>query len=315
MVYTVTLNPALDCYLAAQALRPGEINRYDGIRFLPGGKGVNVSLMLSALGDETSVLGIAAGFTGRALADMLRRAGCHSSFHFLKEGYTRLNLKLSAGGQPETALNGAGPAVGPEDLELLEQQLADVLRPGDFLVLSGSVPPSLPADTYLRLAKSAPQGARVVLDTCGPALKEGVAARPFLVKPNLEELGELFGVDISGERMGIQYAKKLHRMGARNVLASMGAGGAFLLMEDGTVLRRAALPGREVSSVGAGDSLVAGVLHGWLLTAGWPAALDWGVAAGAATAFTQGLAGPGDVWKLYQRHFAPAGKGEPPGRS
>lgn len=303
MVYTVTLNPALDCYLAPETFCIGQINRYGASRFLPGGKGVNVSLMLSSLGGSTSALGIAAGFTGKALADMLEQAGCHTSFLFLKQGLTRLNLKLSPAGQPETALNGAGPALDETTLEQLEQLVATLLRPGDMLVLSGSLPQGLPVDTYARLAKAAPQGTGLVLDASGPALLAGLQAQPFLVKPNLEELGELFRVRLTGEEDSLPYARKLRRRGARNVLVSMGGQGAFLLTAQGKVLRRPALPGKEVSSVGAGDSMVAGFLHGWLQTRNLSAALDWGVSAGAATAFTQGLAEAGQVRQLYARHF------------
>lgn len=302
MVCTVTLNPALDCYLAPTELVPGEVNRYGELRFLPGGKGVNVSLLLHSLGDDTVAMGIAAGFTGRELEEMLKQAGCRCIFFYLPQGHTRLNLKIEPKGRPETALNGAGPDIPEETLVQLEQRLAAVLREGDFLVLSGSLPPCLPPDTYARLARTVPRHVKVILDTSGPALEAGLSVKPFLVKPNLEELSALLGHPLGEEREILQGAKRLRRMGARNVLVSMGQRGALLVTEEGKSIRREALPGREVSSVGAGDSMVAGFLHGWLGSGQMETALDWGLAAGAATAFQQGIAGAEEAERLYRNN-------------
>ncbi len=301
MVYTVTLNPALDCFITPAAFAPGQINRYESPVFLPGGKGINVSLLLHSLGVETAALGIAAGFTGRQLAAMLEQQGCPASFLFLEQGLTRLNLKLLPENGEETALNGSGPPIPSDTLDQLEQQLAVLLRAGDFLVLSGSLPGSLPADTYLRLAKAVPPGVRTILDTSGKALELGLQAKPFLIKPNLEELEELFGLKLRDRQDIEEYAGRLLPMGAQHVLLSMGSQGALLFTGSGQVLERKSLSGTEVSSVGAGDSMVAGFLYGWLQTGAWADALDWGIAAGAATAFTQGIASGKAVRELYEK--------------
>lgn len=303
MVYTVTLNPALDCFVRPEHFVPGEVCRYQQAEFLPGGKGVNVSLLLESLGIETAAAGIAAGFTGRELTNLLERAGCPTDFLFLERGMTRVNMKIVPEGQAETALNGDGPNVTAEELAPLKEKLAG-LRAGDFLALAGSVPGSLPQDIYARLMRAVPQGVEVVVDASGPALLEAVRERPFLVKPNLEELGEVFGTKLNGAEDGLAYAKKLQNMGARNVAVTLGGGGALLLTEDKQILERAALPGREVSSVGAGDSFVAGFLYGWLREQDAAQALDWAMAAGAATAFCQGIATGEQVRELHRKHAA-----------
>lgn len=300
MVYTVTLNPALDCYLSPDTFTAGADHRYRECRFLPGGKGINVSLLLHSLGVETIAAGIAAGFTGRELAAALERAGCPADFLFLEQGSTRINIKIIPPHEPETSLNGAGPAVSMEDLGRLAEKLR-ALAPGDFLVLSGSLPTGLPSDAYAWLAGQAPQGVQVVVDASGPALPASLKAGPFLVKPNLEELGAAFGVELSTQEEALPYARRLREMGARNVAVSMGGRGAFLLTEEGAVLHRDALPGKAVSAVGAGDSLVAGFIYGWLQSKNYESALDWGVTAGAATAFTQGLASGEEVLALRSR--------------
>lgn len=302
MIYTVTLNPALDCFLRPEEFTPGRVCRYDSARFLPGGKGINVSLLLMGLGVPTTAAGIAAGFTGRELTALLERAGCPADFVMLDSGNTRVNIKILPKNQPETALNGGGPHVAIEDLRPLEHRLGG-LREGDFLVLSGSVPETLPFDVYARLMRAAPKGVEAVVDTSGPALPEALCERPFLIKPNLEELGEIFGVELGGAKDAVSYGKRLQEMGARNVAVTLGGGGALLLTQDGRVLERTALPGREVSSVGAGDSFVAGFLYGWQKHGDMDRALDWAVCAGAATAFCEGIAQGAEVIKLYKRHF------------
>ena len=298
-VYTVTLNPALDCFLRPERFAAGEINRYHQGAFYPGGKGVNVSLLLRGLGIRTVAMGIGAGLTGRGLTALLEQAGCPADFIQLEEGMTRVNMKITPGDGPETALNGSGPEVPPEALDRLAEKLR-ALRPGDYLVLAGSLPGSVPADVYARLLRAVPAGVRTAVDTSGPALVEAVKAEPFFIKPNLDELGEIFGRPIPPEE-ALHYARRLREMGARNVAVSMGSGGAALLTEDGRAFRREALSGVEVSSVGAGDSFVAGFLYGWMETGGYEAALDWAMAAGAATAFTEGIASGGQVRNVYRK--------------
>ncbi len=302
MVYTVTLNPALDCYVSPEEFAPGRDLRYSGCRFLPGGKGVNVSLLLRSLGVKTKALGLAGGFTGRELAALLEERGLPTGFVFLEDGLTRVNIKITPPGQPETALNGSGPEIPPEALERLEERLGE-LEAGDFLVLAGSLPASLPAGTYARLAGAAPPGVEAVIDASGPALLASAAARPFLMKPNREELAEAFGEPASTLEEAAALARKLQGLGARNVAVTLGGEGALLLDEAGGARFRPAVPGTPCSAVGAGDSFVAGFLYGWSLDGGLDQALDWAVSAGAATAFREGVASGEEVRAVYRRAF------------
>lgn len=301
MVYTVTLNPALDCFIRLDAFLPGQVNRCRQAEFFPGGKGLNVSLLLHSLGAETTALAVAAGFTGLELASQIESAGCPCRFFHMDHGLTRINIKLLPDSQPETALNGSGPELPPDAAAWLERQVR-TMAPGDFLVLAGSVPGGVPPDIYARLAKAAPAGVEVVADTSGPALLEAVKAGPFFIKPNLEELREALGESFAPSD-AVRGAEALQKAGAKNVAVSMGGGGALLLTQDGRLLHSQALPGREASSVGAGDSFVAGFLYGWINSRDYEEALHWAAAAGAATAFTRGLAGGEDVKALYKRFF------------
>lgn len=297
MIYTVTLNPALDLTASCAPLAPGGVNRYSQAPFLAGGKGVNVTRLLTSLGLENRALGITAGFTGEEVQRQLRESGCDADFLHLPEGCTRINLKLR-GGEGVTELNGEGPSVPLSALDALAEKCAS-LGPGDFLVLSGSLPASLPADAYARILSKIPQGVQAVVDTTGEALREALAYRPFLVKPNVQELSEFFGVEIANAAQAADYASELQRLGAQNVAVSMGEKGALLADRAGRRLFCRAAQGEAVSAVGAGDSLVAGFLYGWNLHGTGEGALHWGVAAGCATAFTEGIAAGDDVKRLY----------------
>ena len=299
MVYTVTLNPALDLYLAPEAFAPGEVCRYDTAQYVPGGKGINVSILLSRLGMDTAAGGFIAGFTGRELKRLLEASGCPTDFAELKDGLTRVNVKILS--QPETALNGDGPDIGLLEVRPIIDRVS-ALREGDFLVLAGSVPPSLMGLAYAYLMTFAPKGVQVIVDAYGGMLLEAVNKRPFLVKPNLEELGETFGADCQGPEDAVKCARWLQEMGARNVAVTLGGSGAVLLTEDGGIARRPAIPGKEVSSVGAGDSFIAGYIYGYIKEGSHAAALDWAMCAGAATAFTQGIAQAEDVLGLYEKY-------------
>lgn len=299
LIATVTLNPALDCYLTPEQLELGAINRYGDCLFYPGGKGVNISLLLSSLGLETVAMGIGAGFSGKELVRLAEQAGCKTDFLLLPEGNTRFNVKIRTPDGVETDLNGAGTAVPPEAVERLMEKL-DILQPGDALVLAGSLPASLPKNTYGKLLqKAAGKELLTAVDTTGEALRAALPYKPFLIKPNLEELGGLFGVTLTDTAAAAECAAELQKQGARNVAVSMGSKGALLLCEDGRRLFCRAVRGEAVSTVGAGDSMVAGFLYGWQLHGTLEGALRWGVCAGSATAFTQGLASGDEVRRLY----------------
>lgn len=296
MVCTVTLNPSLDYYLSLPALRPGALHRAEQPRLLAGGKGVNVALVLSRLGFPARALGLTAGHTGALLCAMLRDAGLDTDFVHLPDGMTRLNVKVSA--QEETELNGPGPDVSPEAFDRLLDKL-DALGSGDILVLSGSAPACLPDDAYRRLAQRAQaRGAVVAADTSGRRLMDVLSCRPFLIKPNADELSELSGEAADTAAQCIAQARWLQTQGARNVLVSRGAQGAVLVTEDGAVLTGQAPQGKVHSTVGAGDSMLAGFLAGWQDGGGYAAALRLGLAAGSATAFCDGLAGRSEIERL-----------------
>ena len=299
MIATVTCNPALDILVRPRRFSPGEINRYGAGMCQPGGKGINVSLLLHSLGVETKALALAGGFTGREIARLLEERGCPGDFVWLPQGDSRINLKICPPGGEETQLNGEGPQIPEEAVERLERKLS-ALGPGDGAVLAGSLPASLPQDLYARLMKPlVRKGVEVTVDTTGEALLAALPCRPFLVKPKLEELEELFSVKLTGLPEIKEQARELQRLGARNVVVSLGAGGALLLEEGGRSLFCHGVRGQAVSTVGAGDSLVAGFLYGWQLHGTLEGGLRWGMAAGAATAFSPGIATGEQVKALF----------------
>lgn len=289
MIYTVTLNPAIDYVVRlGGSLQPGGINRSAQEDYEFGGKGVNVSRVLHALGVESALLGFVAGFTGEGLERGLREMGLDTRFIRLPGGMTRINVKLKAG--EETEINGMGPRIAPEDMDRLYAQMEEIGE-GDVLVLSGSMPSGLPEDTYARImARVSGRGVRVVVDASGPLLESVLACRPFLIKPNHIELGGLFSRTLSSDEEIEACARSLQKMGARNVLVSMASRGALLVDEFGTAHRIGCPAGQVVNSVGAGDSMVAGFLAGYLESGDYAYALRLGAAAGSATAFSVGLA-------------------------
>ena len=299
MVYTVTLNPALDYEVCVDGLRAGELNRTKRENLHFGGKGVNVSTVLHRLGVETAALGFVAGFTGKALEDGLSAAGIRTDFVHLEEGLTRVNVKIRSGGEgEETEINSQGPSIPPAALEALLQKL-DRLGPEDALVLAGSLPAGLPRDTYRNiLARVEGQGALTVVDAAKDLLRGTLPYRPFLIKPNSAELGELFGRGaLTGEEAAV-YAGRLQQQGARNVLVSMAGDGSLLLDETGACRYLGVPSGTVRHSVGAGDSMVAGFLAGWLSTRDYAAAHRMGAAAGSATVFSDGLASADEIRAL-----------------
>lgn len=297
MIYTVTLNPAVDYVMHLPALVEGATNRSMGEEIYFGGKGVNVSLVLRELGVETTALGLVAGFTGAALEQHLRATGVRTDFLRLPKGFTRINVKLKTPTE-ESEINGKGPAVPPEILKVFYEKL-DRLGEGDTLVLAGSVPGSLPSDIYERmLARLAGRGMRFVVDAEGALLRSVLPYRPFLIKPNRAELAGLAGRALCTDAEIEEAARSLQAAGARNVLVSLGGEGALLLDEDGTVHRAPAMGGPAVNTVGAGDSMVAGFLAG--IRQGYAYALRLGIAAGSATAGLPGLAKRADILRLLE---------------
>lgn len=297
MIYTVTFNPSLDYVVQVDDFAAGEINRTRTESIYPGGKGINVSLVLQNLGLPSVALGFTAGFSGAEIERLLQEAGCHCDFIAVKEGYSRINTKIISGA--ETALNGQGPQLSEAELAALFNKLRRLTQ-DDVLVLAGSIPASLPDNIYEQILELLqPVGTRVVVDATGDLLLKVLKYRPFLIKPNHEELGEFFGRGpLLTEEEILAAAQKLQQQGARNVLVSRGANGALLLDENGKLHKQASPKGTLVNSVGAGDSMVAGFLAGYLQTQDYDAALRLGVAAGSASAFKAWLATREDVEKI-----------------
>lgn len=286
MIYTVTFNPAIDYVIRLNgSLMPGEINRVVEEDFQFGGKGINVSNVLRTLGVETKALGFIAGFTGDGLENGLREMGLATDFIRVKKGMTRVNAKVKAA--EETEINGMGPTITEDDMAKLIAQL-NRITPEDTLVFSGSIPACLPQDTYEKLmAHLDGKGIRIAVDAERNLLVNVLKYHPFLIKPNNHELGDIFGKKLTTDEEIIECAKKLQEMGARNVLISMAGAGALLVDENGESHRIGCPSGKVVNSVGAGDSMVAGFLAGYLKSGGdYEAALKLGTAAGSATAFS-----------------------------
>lgn len=288
MVYTVTFNPALDYVVRMDHFQVGEVNRTAQEEIQLGGKGINVSTVLSHLGVENVALGFLAGFTGQALEEGLRRQGIRTDFIWLEQGLTRINVKIKAG--QESEINGQGPNIDAAALDQLFQKL-DKLEQDDVLIVSGSVPATLPGDIYERiLARLEGRGIHFVVDATRDLLCNVLPYHPFLIKPNNIELGEIFGRTLNTDEEIRDCAAQLQQRGARNVLVSMAGDGSLLLDETGACYRLGVPKGQVRNSVGAGDSMVAGFVAGWLKTGDYAYAQRLGAAAGSATAFSDGLA-------------------------
>lgn len=296
MIYTVTFNPSLDYVVQVEHFQKDAVNRTSSEYVYAGGKGNNVAVVLSELGLASRALGFRAGFTGVAMEQMLREYGCDTDFISLPEGMTRINVKVKAASEFE--INGQGPLIPEEQIRQLFEK-TDALDSGDVLVLSGSIPNTLPDDIYERMMKRLDgKGVRIAVDATQDLLLKVLKYHPFFIKPNNHELGEMFGVTLTSEEEIITYAKKLQEMGARNVLVSMAGDGAILVAETGEVFKRQPPKGVVVNSVGAGDSMVAGFLAGYLKSGSYAYALQLGTAAGSATAFTSWLAGREEIEAL-----------------
>lgn len=299
MIYTLTLNPSLDLVMDLAAVASGAVNRARYERFVPGGKGLNVSFVLKELGLDSRAHGFVAGFTGEKLRAFLRERGIQDELLALPAGETRVNVKLRA--DTETDLNAPGPDIPPFMLSAVKDRLS-ALSAGDVLVLAGSIPPGVPASFYAEiLAEIRGSGVLYAVDTAGEALRQCLPEKPFLLKPNRAELAELSGKPLVTDDELAMAAGDLQTAGAKNVLISLGRDGAMLVCEDGTRLRAAAPRGTFVGAVGAGDSMLAGFLAGWLETHDLRHAFRLAVAAGSATAFTDWLADKNGILALYEK--------------
>ena len=287
MVYTVTFNPAVDYVVHADEIAVGGVNRSKSETIYFGGKGINVSMVLSELGVKSKALGFVAGFTGDAIEKGVAEKGVETDFVHLENGFSRINVKIKS--EKETELNGQGPTIDDKALNALFEKL-DRLSDGDTLVLAGSIPSSMPADIYEKiLERLQNKNVKAVVDATKDLLMNVLKYKPFLIKPNNHELGEMFGVTLKTNEEIAEYAQKLKDMGARNVLVSMAGDGALLLDENGKTHICGVCKGTVKNSVGAGDSMVAGFVAG-SEQGNYEYALKLGTAAGGATAFSDGLA-------------------------
>ena len=298
MIYSVTLNPSLDYIAECKDFALGATNRTSSEIIYPGGKGINGSIVLSNLGDRTTALGFLAGFTGEHIDSLIKDMGISSRMIRLDEGMSRINLKLKS--KEETELNGMGPNISIIDIARLYQKLESITE-DDILVLAGSIPPSVSEGLYSDIMERLKEKKiKIVVDATKDLLMNVLDKKPFLIKPNIHELGELFNVKLDSADETLSYALKLKEMGAVNVIISMGKDGAMMVDEYGKSYTMNSPEGKLVNSVGAGDSLVAGFLHKYLETGNYEEALRYGVCTGSASAFSSALATKEEVEKLYR---------------
>ena len=299
MIYTVTFNPSLDYIVSVNDFQLGLTNRTDSELILPGGKGINVSTILMNLGIDSTAFGFAAGFTGEEIIREVEAMGIRSDFIKIDSGISRINLKLK--NIDGTEINGSGPEISEEKIEELLRKL-DILGEGDILVLAGSIPASMPADMYSTIMERLQhKNVTFIVDATKDLLINVLKYKPFLIKPNNHELGELFDVKLTTREEVIPYGKKLQKQGARKVLISMAGEGAVLVAEDGSVYEAPAPKGTLVNAVGAGDSMVAGFTAGWIEKKDYRHAFYMGVSAGSASAFSEYLATKEEIMDLYEK--------------
>ena len=298
MIYTVTFNPALDYVVTVNHFTPGRVNRTIRENIFYGGKGINVSALLANLGYQSTALGFVAGFTGDEIERGVKKLGFQSDFIKAEKGMSRINVKLKS--DEESEINGMGPEITAGDVKALFEKLSH-LEQGDVLVLSGSIPACVDEDIYERVMEMLDgRGIRIVVDAEKDLLLNVLKYRPFLIKPNNHELGQMFGVTVATDEDIAAYAGKLREMGAVNVLVSMAKDGAILVAEDGSIYRQGVARGTVRNSVGAGDSMVAGFIAGYLETGDCRYALKLGTACGGATAFSDGIGTKQDIMELME---------------
>jgi len=296
MIYTVTFNPSIDYIVDVKNFELGSVNRTSAELMFPGGKGINVSMVLSNLGFENTALGFLAGFTGKSVQKMLEVNGVNADFIEVEEGLTRINVKIRA--QQESEINGMGPAIKESDIKKLYEKL-DNIKDGDILVLAGSIPAVMPETMYSDIMEHLKdKDVKIVVDATKDLLLNVLKYKPFFIKPNNHELGEIFGVELNTRDEVVPYAKKMQEKGARNVLVSMAGEGAVLVAEDGQVYKSPCPEGKVKNSVGAGDSMVAGFIAGYLESGDYKKALNKGLVTGSASAFSDNLATKEEVEEL-----------------
>lgn len=299
MIYTVTFNPSLDYIVSVEDFRLGLTNRTSSELMLPGGKGLNVSMVLGNLGIANTALGFVAGFTGEEIVRRIEEMGVKSDLISIGEGISRINLKLKS--IDGTEINGCGPQISEKDVQKLMEKL-DVLEKGDVLILAGSIPGSMPDDIYRKIMERLDgRDVMIAVDATKDLLVNVLEYHPFLVKPNNHELGEIFGVELKTREEVVPYARKMQEMGAVNVLVSMAGEGAVLAAADGSIHAAPAPQGKLVNGVGAGDSMVAGFIAGWMEKKDYTHAFAMGVAAGSASAFSELLATKEEVETVYKQ--------------
>lgn len=297
MIYTVTFNPAIDYAIGVENLEPGMTNRSTFEQLLPGGKGLNVSTILNHLGMENTALGFIAGFTGTEIKRSFEAMGGKSDFIELKEGISRINVKIKS--REETEINAAGPVIDQEAVKQLMDKL-NRLKDGDILILAGSIPSSMSDSLYSDIMKMlSNRDIIIAVDATKELLLNVMPYKPFLVKPNNHELGEIFGVTLTKREEVVPYGKKLQEKGARNVLVSMAGEGAVLIAENGEVIMSKAPKGEVKNSVGAGDSMVAGFIAGWCEKKDYAHAFKMGLSSGSASAFSELLATKEEIEQVY----------------
>lgn len=298
MIYTVTFNPSLDYIVSMNGFEMGMTNRTTGEQMFPGGKGINVSIVLGNLGIESTALGFTAGFTGEQIEREVQKIGLLTDFIHIDKGFSRINVKLKD--YEGTEINGMGPEIGQIHVNELFEKL-DRLEADDILILAGSIPKSLPDSMYSDiLERLQKKGVLFVVDATQELLLNVLQYKPFLIKPNNHELGEIFGVTLETREDVVPYAKKLQERGARNVLVSMAGQGAVLVDEDGAVHMLAAPKGKLVNAVGAGDSMVAGFVAGWTKEQDYDYAFRMGISAGSASAFSELLATREEIERVFE---------------
>lgn len=297
MIYTCTVAPSIDCTNYLADFRIGELNRSEKVHYYPGGKGINVSRVLKRHGVDSVALGFAGGFTGKFIEDFLAEENVKTDFIATGQ-ISRINIKIKS--DNETELNGPGPELTEAHLEELKTKV-ETIKSGDWIVLSGSIPEELPLGYFAALAETCQRaGARFVLDTSGKALKELIKSKPYLIKPNINELGDLFQTVISGIEQAAAYALELTKLGVENVIVSMGAEGA-ILVEKNLALYANAPKGKMVNSVGAGDSMVSGFIAALSQGSTQAEAFRYSIASGSATAFRSDLCNKEDTEKLLDQ--------------